>query len=211
MGDIKNISYDFSTKEEMLANLRNYMVSPDDDTIRLKEEIKARLLKCPQLLWALNADEDKAAELFDEEGNLNEDGEWDIYFGENSYIRPFLFIPQTQDTVTNYLCYQVSTEENMRYKDDMKYVVITFTIFVHAKNTIDKETGIQRHDLIGSILREIMSWSSITMASAVPIYENEGVTDNNYVSKVLKYQAAMPNNLVVTKNGITSYRYKDKG
>lgn len=208
--NLNETSYDFSTREEMLDKLRAYMNEPDDDSIRLKEEIKSRLLKCPELLWALNAGEEYESVLFDSEGNLNVTGEWDIYFGENSFIRPFLFIPETQDTVANYLCYQVSTDENMRYNNDMKYLVITFTILVHDKNSVDKETGIARHDLLASIIREMMAWSSITMAHAVPIHESEGVTDNNYITKILKFQASMPNNLVVTKKGITSFVNKDK-
>ncbi len=98
----------------------------------------------------------------------------------------------------------------MRYNDKMKYLIITFTILVHENNSIDKETGIARHDLIASILRESLAWSSVGIAHAVPIYENEAVTDNNYITKVLKYQIALPNNLVVTKNGVTSFVNKDK-
>lgn len=203
-------SFDFSTREEMLVKLRDYMNEPDDDAIRLKEAIKSRLLRCPELLWALNAGVEYESVLFDDDGNLNLTGEWDIFYGENAPIRPFLFIPETQDTVANYLCVQVSTDENMRYNSEMKYLVITFTILVHAKNAFDLETGIGRHDLIASILRELMAWSSITMSHAVPVHESEGVTDNNYITKILKYQATMPNNLVVTKKGITSFVNKDK-
>lgn len=191
-------SYGFSTKAEMLENLRAYMDNPDDDTIRLKDKIKSMLLQSPKLLWALN-DKELETELFNEDGTLNETGEWDAYFGDTSLIRPFLFIPETQDIVSNYLCYQASSDENMRHNNTMKYFVITFTILVHEKNSIDKETGIARHDLIASIIRELMAWSSITMASAVPIYEGESVTDNNYITKVLRFQATLPNNLVVTE------------
>lgn len=203
-------TFNFSTKNEMLVNLRAYMEEPDDDAIRLKEKVKARLLNCPELLWSLNAGSQYEAVLFDDDGNLLTTGEWDIYYGENAFIRPFLFIPETQDTVANYLCFQVSTEENMRRNDEMKYFVITFTILVHEKNAIDKEVGIARHDLIASIIRELMAWSSITMSHAVPIFESEGTTDNNYITKVLKFQASLPNNLVVTKKGVTSFVNKDK-
>ena len=204
-----NTLFEFSTLDEMLEKLRAYLHEPDDDTIRLKNKIADMLKKNPALLWALNAEE-YYSQLFNDDGTLNETGEWDVYFGENSLIRPFLFIPETQDIVANYLCYQVSTQENLRYNDKMKYLIVTFTILVHEQNAIDKETGIARHDLIASILREILAWSGFAMASAVPIYENESVTDNNYITKVLKYQVALPNNLVVTKNKGTAFVNKDK-
>ena len=192
-------TYGFSTKREMITNLQAYLSNPDDDTVRLKDRIKSMLIQCPKLLWALN-DQELYSEIFNDDGTLNDTGEWDAYFGETSLIRPFLFIPETQDIVSNYLCYQVSTDENMRYNPAMKYVVITFTIFIHEKNSFDKETGIARHDLIASILRELMAWSSVAIAHATPVYEGESVTDNNYITKVLKYQVALPNNLVVTEN-----------
>lgn len=201
--------YDFSTLDEMLDKLRAYLKNPDDDTIRLKSKVEQMLKGCPELLWALNSD-DYSSQLFNEDGSLNETGEWDVYFGENSLIRPFLFIPETQDIVANYLCYQISTQENLRYNDAMKYLILTFTILVQEKNAIDKITGIARHDLIASIIREKLAWSSVGIAHAVPIYENESVTDNNYITKVLKYQIALPNNLVVTKDNVSSFENKTK-
>ena len=200
----------YSTKDEMVENLQAYLSTPDDDTIRLKDKIKDMLLGCPKLLWALNKEEYES-ELFNDDGTLNETGEWDVYFGDTSLIRPFLFIPETQDVVANYICYQTSTDENMRYNSEMKYFVITFTIIVHEKDSIDKVTGIARHDLIGGIIRELMAWSGITMSDAVPIYEGESVTDNNYITKVLRYRAAMPNNLVVTDKRGTAFVNKTKG
>lgn len=199
----------FSTKAEMISQLQGYLSNPDDDTIRLKEKIKTMMLGCPKLLWALN-NEEYEAELFNEDGSLNDTGEWDVYFGDTSLIRPFLFIPETQDVVANYICYQTSTDENMRYNSEMKYFVITFTIIVHEKDSIDKVTGIARHDLIGGIIRELMAWSSSTMSSAIPIYEGESVTDNNYITKVLKFKATMPNNLVITDSSGTAFVNKTK-
>lgn len=199
----------FSTKAEMISQLQGYLSNPDDDTIRLKEKIKTMMLGCPKLLWALN-NEEYEAELFNDDGSLNDTGEWDVYFGDTSLIRPFLFIPETQDVVANYICYQTSTDENMRYNSEMKYFVITFTIIVHEKDSIDKVTGIARHDLIGGIIRELMAWSSSTMSSAIPIYEGESVTDNNYITKVLKFQATMPNNLVITDSSGTAFVNKTK-
>jgi hypothetical protein len=199
----------YKTKAEMITGLQKYYSSPDDDTIRIKNKIKEMLLGSPQLLWALN-NQEYEAELFNDDGTLNVTGEWDVYYGDTSLIRPFLFIPETQDVVANYICFQTSTDENMRYAPKMKYFVITFTIIVHEKDSIDKETGIQRHDLIGSIIRELMAWSSLSMANAIPIYENESVTDNNYITKVLRYRISLPNNLVVTDDRGSEFVNKTK-
>ena len=211
MDDIKEMisPFNFSTKQGMIAKLQAYLSNPDDDCIRIKNLLKERMLKFPELLWALNSPV-YGDQLFNKDGSLNETGEWDVYFGDSSHIRTFLFIPETQDEVMNYICYQVQTDENMRYDSAMKYLIITFTIFVHEKDSFDRDTGIARHDLIGGIIREMMAWSAITMSHATPIGSSESVTDTNYITKVLRYQAAMPNNLVVTKNNVPTLVNKDK-
>ena len=139
-------------KEELLNKLRSYASTPDDDNIRYKEKIHDALLKNAELLYALNNTE-LESELFDEDDNLLIDeetgellGEVDRYFGDNSNIRPYLFIPDTQTEVKNYVCYQVMFDEMPRYKDTQKYTKIIFTIFVNGKNRLDKLTGIPRHD-----------------------------------------------------------------
>ena len=71
--------YGFSTLDEMLDKLRAYLKNPDDDTIRLKSKVEQMLKGCPELLWALNSD-DYLSQLFNEDGSLNETGEWEVYF-----------------------------------------------------------------------------------------------------------------------------------
>lgn len=99
------------TKNDLLNKLRAYRTTPDDDVILYKQKIKNALLSNPCLLYALD-DKELESELFDKHGNINweqnEDtkqyeplGEWDRYFGSNSLIRPFLFIPDTQTKGSN--------------------------------------------------------------------------------------------------------------
>ena len=44
-------------------------------------------------------------------------GEVDRYFGDNSNIRPYLFIPETQTEVKHYVCYQVMFDEMPSYNN----------------------------------------------------------------------------------------------
>lgn len=202
-----NIDKNIKTKTDLLNKLRAYSSVPDDENIKYKEIIKNELLKCPELLYALN-EKDFESELFDEDGNLNIDengnplGEWDKYFGESSNIRPFLFFPETQTKVKNYLCYKVDFDEIPRYNSNfMKYTNITFTIFVHGENVIDKLTGIPRHDLIAAIIRERFNWSSIFGMQAKLITAKESLTDNNYKTRTLILQIEDPNGVVHTPYG----------
>ena len=200
-----------TTKEELLNKLRAYADTPDDDNIKYKNIIRKALLNCPELLYALNNNE-LEHELFDEDGNLLIDkdtgellGEVDRYFGDNSSIRPSLFIPDTQTTVNSYVCYQVMFDELPRYQNIYKYNEIIFNIFVNGKDRTDKLTGIPRHDLIASIIRERFNWSSIFGMQSKLISSKESITDNNYVVRTLIFQIEDTNGIVYTPFDEDSY------
>ena len=198
-----------TTKDELLNKLRAYADTPDDDNIRIKEQIKDTFLNCPELLYAIH-NKELEPELFDENENLNIDedgnltGEVDRYFGDNSNIRPYLFIPDTQTDVKHYVCYQVVFDELPRYSNIQKYTEITFNIFVNGKDRTDKLTGIPRHDLIASIIRERFNWSNIFGMQTHLISSKESVTDNNYLVRTLIFQIVDTNGIVTTQNGKTS-------
>ena len=139
------------TKNDLLNKLRAYSDTPDDENIQYKKKIEKALMLNPCLLYALN-EKSLESELFDDDGNINWElneetkeyeplGEWDRYFGSDSNIRPFLFIPDTQTEVKHYICYQVSFQDTVRYQPGLKETQVTFTIFVHGNDRMDKLTG----------------------------------------------------------------------
>ena len=202
-----------TTKEELLNKLRAYAETPDDDNIRIKKQIKDTFLNCPELLYAIH-NKELESELFDEDGNLNIDedgnltGEVDRYFGENANIRPFLFIPETQDEVKNYVCYQTGYSDLVRYNDKEKKLIVTFTIFVNGKDSIDKLTNISRHDLIASIIREKFAWIGLEISTTTPFGDKESTTDNNYLVRTLQYEVTLPNSICKTEGNNTFYNNK---
>ena len=202
-----------TTKDELLNKLRAYAETPDDDNIRIKEQIKDTFLNCPELLYAIH-NKELESELFDEDENLNIDedgnltGEVDRYFGENANIRPFLFIPETQDEVKNYVCYQTGYSDLVRYNDKEKNLIVTFTIFVNGKDSMDKLTGIPRHDLIASIIREKFAWIGLEISTTTPFGDRESTTDNNYLVRTLQYETILPNSICKTEGKNTYYNNK---
>ena len=201
------------SREDMLEKLRAYATTPDDDNIRYKEKIKHALLNCPELLFALN-EKNLESELFYESDNgqvvlnISEDGELlgevDRYFGDDSNIRPYLFIPETQADVRHYVCYEVDFDEIPRYNKNQKYIEVSFNIFVNGRDVIDKNIGVPRHDLIASIIREKFNWSNIFGAQTKLVSSKESVTDKNYLVRTLIFQNVDTNSIVETNNGITS-------
>lgn len=208
MAESKKYTYDFSNKDDMLKKIIGYAESPDDDVVRFKEIIRNSFLHCPELLYSLH-EKDLVCELFDDDGNLNVDengeptGEWDRYLGENANIRPYLFVPETQTEVRHYICYQVSFDEMPRYNSIEKYGLVTFTIFVNGKDSIDESTGIPRHDLISSIIREKINWSNLFGTQCSIVSNKESTTDNNFIVRTLVFQITNLNGILKTLNGNT--------
>ena len=202
------------TKNDLLNKLRAYKESPDDENIQYKKKIEKALMLNPCLLYALD-EKSLESELFDDDGNINWEwneetkeyeplGEWDRYFGGTSNIRPYLFIPDTQTEVKHYICYQVSFDEMPRYQDTLKYTNVTFTIFVHGNDRNDKLTGIPRHDLIASIIRERFNWSNIFGMQTHLISSKESTTDNNYIVRTLIFQVVDTNGIHKTTDNKTT-------
>lgn len=206
------------TKNDLLNKLRAYKTTPDDENIQYKKKIEKALMLNPCLLYALN-EKSLESELFDDDGNINwewnEDtkeyeplGEWDRYFGGTSNIRPYLFIPDTQTEVKHYICYQVSFDEMPRYQDTLKYTNVIFTIFVHGNDRNDKLTGVPRHDLIASIIRERFNWSNIFGMQTHLVSSKESTIDNNYLVRTLVFQVVDTNGIHKTtdkKSSIMNY------
>lgn len=210
------------TKNDLLNKLRAYRTTPDDENIQYKKKIEKALMLNPCLLYALN-EKSLESELFDDDGNINWEwneetkeyeplGEWDRYFGGTSNIRPYLFIPDTQTEVKHYICYQVAFDEMPRYQDTLKYTNITFTIFVHGNDRNDKLTGVPRHDLIASIIRERFNWSNIFGMQTHLISSKESTTDNNYLVRTLVFQVVDTNGIVNTpyggKTSFNNYQFR---
>lgn len=187
-------------KSDFFEKLRSYVETPDDDNIRYKKRIRDALLKNIKILYALN-NKELESELFDgEKLNIDEEtgellGEVDRYFGDNANIRPYLFIPETQTEVKHYICYQVTFDETPRYNNTQKYTTIVFTIFVNGKDRTDKLTGIPRHDLLASIIREEFNWSNIFGMQTHLVSSKESTTDNNYLVRTLVFQTTDTNSI----------------
>lgn len=196
------MNYDFKTERQLLDKLISYAETPDNDNIRFKEKIKKELLTCPEILYLLH-NKEYENELFTEDGSLNEDGEWDKYFGDN--IRDYLFFPEAQPKVKNFLCYQTSFKEIPLYNTVEKQMQIAFTIFCDCRDNVVSSIGEPRHDLIGAILLERFAWSNIFNTQCRVISDKESTTDSNYATRKIVFESTLPNSRVRTKNGLTGY------
>ena len=176
------------TKEDK-ERLLSFRQTLDCDDIKLKQEIKQRLLGSKDIIHVLNNKELEA-----------QDAEPDDYFGVN--IFPVYLIADTQHNVQNFICYETSFERVNRYSlTALKRQTIIFYISCESKNCIDNETSLPRHDLLAALVEnlfnyEVLSCGRIRLAQSKP-----SITDNNYCTRTLIFECETDRNLVKTKDG----------
>ena len=190
------------TKQELLAKLNALTSVPDDNNIFLKEKVKKALLKSPELLYALHNVDLEQTELFNEDGTINYDGDWTMYYGREGNIHPHFFLPNTQPYNTmNHLCFKTEFTDIPKYNQIMCYMQVTFLVMVNVDDVIDPLTGITRHDLIDSIIRERFNWSNIFGAHCNVVSDKESFTDSNYIIRTIVVEQETTNNITGTRNG----------
>ena len=150
-----------------------------DDIIEMKRLIKQKLISDPDILEALH--------------NPDLDIESPDEFLDNN-IYGFIRIPQTQDTVRNFICFTVDDIEDHRYNSHMKIQQIQFNCICHLE---DMKTGygIDRHDLLGYLVRDMFNWSNDFGLQFKLVYNKESTIDSDYYCRTLKFERDTTNNL----------------
>ena len=150
-----------------------------DDVISMKRLIKQKLISDPDILEALHnpeIDMDSPDEFLD--NNI---------FG-------FVRIPTTQDTVRNFICFTVDDIEADRFNTHMKTQYIQFTVICHLDD-MKTEYGMDRHDLLGFLVRQTFNWTNMFGLQFKLVYNQEKTLDSDYYCRVLKFEATKPNSL----------------
>ena len=151
----------------------------NDDIIEMKRLIKQKLIEEPDILEALN-NPDLDLESPDEFLDTN-------IFG-------FIRVPQTQDTVRNFICFTVDDIEENRFNELMKTQYIQFNCICHLEDMKTKY-AIDRHDLLGYLVRDIFNWTNIFGLQFKLVYNKESTIDSDYYCRTLKFEATKPNSL----------------
>lgn len=171
---------------EWLLAFRNNI---DYDGIKIKEQIKKKLLENKFIIHVLNN-----KELEEDDAGADE------YFGVN--ILPYYLIQPTQTNVQNFICYTVGFREENRWNDTIKKLRITFVILCEQKNIIDDETSLARTDLLGALIQDQFNYTNCFGRKVHIVQDEESVVDNDYACRTLIFEQDTDNNLVRTRNSI---------
>lgn len=155
----------------------------DDDIIEMKRLIKRTLISDTDILKALNNPE------------IDIDSP-DEFLDTNIY--GFIRIPHTQDTVRNFICFTVDDIEENRFNEIMKTQYIQFNCICHLDD-MKTNYGIDRHDLLGYLVRDNFNWTNLFGLQFKLIYNKESTIDSDYYCRTLKFEATKPNSLNKTR------------
>ena len=150
----------------------------DDDISMMKRQIKQVLINDPDVLEALHSNIDMESP--------------DEYL--DTHIFGFLRIPSTQDTIRNFICISIDDIEEHRFNEIIKRQVLQFTTICHLSD-IKTEYGIDRHDLLGYLVRDNFNWTNMFGLQFHLTYNKEGNIDGDYYCRTLKFEATKPNSL----------------
>ena len=150
-----------------------------DDIIEMKRQIKQKLIADTDILEALN--------------NPDIDIDSPDEFLDNN-IYGFIRIPTTQDTVRNFICFTVDDIEDSRFNTHMKVQQIQFVCICHLDD-IKTKYGIDRHDMLGYLVRDVFNWSNDFGTQFKLVYNKESTIDSDYYCRTLKFERECTNSL----------------
>lgn len=162
----------------------------DDDIIR-----KKRLIE--QILYS---DED-IIEILDNP-NLSPDTPED-YVNEN--IFSFLRVPGTQDASKNFITFTIDDMGRTPNNQVMKSQYVQFVVFVH-KDLVKTKYGMDRHDLLGYLIRDIFNLSNKLGPQMELVSNREGITDTDFYTRTLKFELIDDNSTKPLRTNPYEYR-----
>lgn len=150
-----------------------------DDIVEMKRLIKRKLISDTDILEALN--------------NPDIDIDSPDEFLDNN-IYGFIRIPQTQDTVRNFICFTVDDIEDHKFNSHFKIQQIQFVCICHLEN-MKTDYGIDRHDLLGYLVRDLFNYSNDFGKQFKLVYNKESTIDSDYYCRTLKFERDITNSL----------------
>lgn len=153
----------------------------DDDIIRKKRIIGEMLYSDPDIIEVLEGKEsDKCPDEY-------------MY----THIYPFIRIPGVQDTAKSYITFMLDDMDLASTNKSMKSQYLKVVIFVH-KDLVQTKWGAERHDLLAYLIRDVFHLSNKLGLQLNLISNREGVTDNNYCTREMRFE-------MITLNGVQPF------
>lgn len=158
-----------------------------DDIFRYKYKIMQMLISNQDILHALHNDELS-------KGNEVING--DLY--RDVCIFDFMKLPDNKTEVKNYVCFEVNDVSSY---DSLVNKRIIFRTVSH-EDDYKTDWGINRHDLLASIIKNEFDWSNALGMHFEKESDNGYVTNDGYYYREIIYKIVSPNNTYNKLNNV---------
>lgn len=172
-----------SERLQAIQDMRNKI--DRDDIIYIKQKILEIILDDKDILEILNNKELESVQALPE----------DYY---NTNIFSYLKMPGTQSTVKNFICFDVNDIQPVYTNNIMMTKEVVFRCVSH-ENDVKTFYGIDRHDLLGYLVKDNFQWSNKCGFHMKKIYDGGRIAENGYYYRELHFQITNPTGL---KNGV---------
>ena len=129
----------------------------------------------------------------------------DEYVGKN--IFSFLRVPGVQDVSKNFITFTIDDMGRMPNNQVMKSQYIQFVVFVH-KDLVETKYGMDRHDLLGYLIRDIFNLSNKLGPQMELVSNREGITDTDFYTRTLKFELIDDNSTKPCRTNPYEYGYR---
>jgi hypothetical protein len=164
----------------MIRDIQNV----DNDIIRVKQSVKNRLWKDADVIEALHNSKLSP----DTDGSCSDALDVNIF----DYIR----IPDTQDEVRNFICFDVEDDRESYTNNLTKIMSMQFFCISH-EDDIKTEFGIPREDVLGYLVTDIVGWSDFLGNGTrwKKYYDKTEIIDVKWHARIIKFKTESPNNI----------------
>ena len=91
------------------------------------------------------------------------------------------------DTSKNFITFTIDDMGRTPGNQVMKAQYVQFVVFVH-KDLVKTKYGIDRHDLLGYLIRDIFNLSNKLGPQMEIVSSREGIADNDFCTRTLKFE-----------------------
>lgn len=116
----------------------------------------------------------------------------DSYVGIN--IRPYIQFPEVLTKKQNYICFDIKRDDTAKFNSYMSDIYYIFNVYAH-EDLLTTKYGIERHDLLGYLVRDIFNYSNFMGTQLVLTSDTPGIMDTQYASRSLMFKVVTPNEL----------------
>ena len=149
------------------------------DIMKYKSKVMAKLIECPEVFQLIDNREITSS---------------DELINKNIFSR--MRVPDTSDTVKNYICFDIRARGSS-YNDLYKNITVNVVIICH-EGDIATPWG-NRHDVLAGVIIDLFNWSNFLGLELELLSDDEDIMEKKFNIRTLQFKNLVLNSI---QNGV---------